>query len=230
MNLLMARVVATHPESYAVDVVIMDDGRRLPGVPVLSPMAGGNCGIFDLPVPTVTDPEKPYESRNTDDRDIFAMVSFVNQHIPVVVGFLYPQVAQCLFTEKNLRINRHASDVYSTLNEGGEFEYYHPSGTFIRIGDSLDHADLTGADYDKKWNIEKNTDKLPGIAVHIENINGIQTTIVLDAEGNITVTNVGDTSIETGGNTSISTTGTTDITSVGDITISSSGTVHMSAG
>src|SRR3546814_4397963 len=44
------------------------------------------------------------------------------------------QVCQMLFKDLERRINRHASDVYSTIDADGNMEVYHPSGTYLQIG------------------------------------------------------------------------------------------------
>lgn len=219
--LFMARVVATHAESHAVDVVLMDDGRRFGGVQVLSHMAGGNAGHVDLPEPTVTDPSAPFDSQNTGIRDIYALVAFVSRDIPVVVGFIYPQVAQCLFAKKNLRINRHASDVYSTIDEAGNVEIAHPSGSFVRIAEALPHVDLAGTDYDAKWKIANNVASTPGMRVQIGNGGNVKATIDITKDGHVSITNVG--------NTTITTTGTTSIDSTGNMTLHTDGTLALSA-
>lgn len=46
-----AKVVAIHPESHAVDVVVLRTGARLAGVPVLAGMASGQTGLSDLHLP-----------------------------------------------------------------------------------------------------------------------------------------------------------------------------------
>jgi hypothetical protein len=214
----VARVVATHPESHAVDVVVMDDNRRLSGVQVLAGMAGGNVGLSDLPEPTVTDPQRPFESSNTNERDIYAVVAFVGA-IPLVVGFLYPQVAECLFASKNFRVNRHASDVYYTIDGAGNIELAHPSGTYIRIGETLDHVDLTGQDYDQKWKTAKNTDKLPGLRVQVANSGGVKTTFTIDKDGNVAMTTAGTLSMSSAGNMTLHSDGDMAISATGDINV-----------
>lgn len=201
--LFKARVVACHPESHAVDIVILDDGRRFSGVQVLSPMAGGNVGLVDLPSPSVTDPLKPFESANTGVRDIFCLVDFVSRDIPVVLGFLYPQVSECLFADANLRVNRHASDVYHTITETGDIELSHPSGSFIKISEDPAHVDLTGLDYDARWKIKNNLERLPNIRVVVANINGVQATITIDLAGNVSLVNAGNVGINTAGTTTV---------------------------
>jgi hypothetical protein len=192
-----ARVVATHPKSHAVDLVMMDDGRRYSGVQVAAGVAGGNVGNVDLPEPTVTDKARPYESRNTGDRDIFALVAFAGE-IPFVMGFVYPQVSQMLFdgdAGRNRKIYRHASDVYFTIDEAGNTELHHPSGTYLRIGESTDHDDLAGLDYDKTWKQSKNTDKAVGIAIEVHGGGEKKLSLRIDPEGNMVFSSLGNINI-----------------------------------
>jgi hypothetical protein len=160
----LAKVVAAHPEGYSVDLVFLDDGSRVPSVQVSSPSATTNSGLNDLPVPTASSTGADYDVAETKDRDVYALVTFV-RGVPVVMGFLFPQICQMLFADLNRRIDRHASDVYTSIDAQGNYELYHPSGTYLRIGASAAHEDLTGKDFDKKWKITKN--KTAPVHVHL---------------------------------------------------------------
>lgn len=48
-------------------------------------------------------------------REMSAVVVFA-RGVPVVLGFLLPQVGQMTFPDKNRRVDRHASGVYSTID------------------------------------------------------------------------------------------------------------------
>lgn len=202
--LSLARVVDTHPESHAVDVVMMDDGRRISGVQVLSGTAGGDFGCSDLAVPTSTG----YDAKNTGKRDIYAVVSWVRD-MPVVIGFLFPQVAQCLFKDKERMVYRHPSDVYVSIDGKGNAELYHPSGAFIRLGTSGAHEDLTGKDYDKVWKIAKNTGNK--VHIHVEQGGGTAA-LDIDPSGNISLSHAGNLAITTGGEANVNVTGNTTLT------------------
>lgn len=173
-----ARVVDVHPEAHAVDVVLMQDGRRLSGVQILAPRAGGDFGTYGLGIPT----ETGYDAKTTQKRDVFAVIGWTERN-PFVLGFLYPQVTQVLFEDKERSIDRHPSDVYSTIDGDGNFEMHHPSGAFVRIGVSPKHEDLSGKDYCGLWKIAKNTDKK--VHIHVEQANG--TYLDIDENGNVVV-------------------------------------------
>lgn len=202
--LSLARVVDTHPESHAVDVVLLDDGRRISGVQVLSGSAGGDFGKSDLAVPASTG----YEAKKTGTRDIYGVVAWISE-IPVVIGFLFPQVAQCLFSDKERMVYRHASDAYMTIDGKGNAEFYHPSGAFIRLGTSGAHEDLTGKDYDKVWKIAKNTGSK--VHIHVEQGGGTAS-LDIDPAGNIAINHAGNLSVTTGGAATIEVTGDTTLT------------------
>ena len=157
-TLPLARVVAIHPESHSVDVEMMQTGQRIGNVRVLSMSAGGDFGMSDLTEPDTTG----FGSDKSGTRDIYAAVVWL-EGFPAVLGFMFPEVAQCLFPDKGRMVYRHGSDVYITIDAAGNTELAHPSGAFIRLGTSPAHEDLTGRDYDKKWVIKRNT----GSAVHI---------------------------------------------------------------
>jgi hypothetical protein len=207
-----ARVVAVHSEVPAVDIVILDDGRRFSGVQILSQHASGDTGSVNIPTPSVTNSKDPFSSQNTGQRDMFCLVTFVSRDIPVVVGFLPPKVSQMQFSVNNFNIERHASDVYSSISENGDIEMHHPSGTYLKIGTSSVHTDLTGTDYNGKWKLKNNLNTLPNVCVQVANINGVQATINIGPTGNITINNAGATAITTFGTTAITSTGEVTIT------------------
>lgn len=209
--LSLARVVDIHPESHAVDVVLMDDGRRVSGVQVLSSAAGGDYGFNDLAVPSQTG----YDAKNSKKRDIYGVVSWIKD-IPVVIGFLYPQVTQILFEEKERMVYRHPSDVYVTIDSKGNTELYHPSGAYFRMGVSAAHEDLTGKDYDKVWKIAKNTGNK--VNIHLQQAGGTAS-LNIDPSGNIDITHAGNLTTDTGGNLSAKVAGTADVEVSGDTTL-----------
>jgi hypothetical protein len=212
----MARIVKSHSQSHAVDLVMMADGRRYSGVQVLASVAGGDVGSVDLPEPTVTDPNKPFESGNTGKRDMYAAVSFMGD-IPMVMGFIHPQVSQTLFGDelgKNRKMYRHASDVSYTIDGQGNTELHHPSGTYIRIGTTPESEDLAGKDYDKIWEKNKNTDTKVHIALGVGNGGESKMSLSIDPDGNVT----------------IATKGTVSIASKGDMTLASEGKMTLTAG
>ena len=180
--LRQAKVVAVHPESHSVDLVLFYNGARLSNVQVLGHGGSTNTGHSALPTPTP--PATPYSAVETDDRDIYAVVDYMDG-VPIVVGFRFPEVCQLLFAQADRKIDRHASDVYTSVDAAGNVEVYHPSGTYFRIGTSGTHEDLTGQDFDKKWKITKNT----GAAVHVHltvaNGGSPVASIDIDPSGNI---------------------------------------------
>jgi len=86
------------------------------------------------------------------------MIDYCSQQLPFVLGFWFPQVGQLQFKD-NRRIDRHHSDVYTTIDKDGNVELYHPSGVMIAINDTQTHKDLSGQDYDEKWALTKNTEQ-----------------------------------------------------------------------
>ena len=209
--LMLARVVNIHPESHAVDLVIMEDGRRISGVQVISHSAGTDFGLSDLALPDATG----YDAKNTKTRDIYAVLSWVRD-IPLVLGFMFPQVAQCLFADKERMVYRHPSDVYLTIDGKGNTELYHPSGAYLRLGESGAHEDLTGKDYDKVWKIKRNTGRK--VNIHLEQGGGVAS-LNIDPGGNIDLKHAGNLTTSTGGNLSAKVDGTANIEVSGDTTL-----------
>ncbi|ATI15624.1 hypothetical protein [Bordetella phage vB_BbrM_PHB04] len=189
------RVEAIHPEDYSVDLVMTDDGSRLAGVQVLTPFASSNTGYNDMAQPSGGGDWSLTKSR---DRDVLAGVAFFEQ-FPVVIGFRFPQICQMLFNELGRRINRHSSDVYTTTDAQGNTELYHPSGTYLRIGTSPDHEDLTGKDADGNWKITKNTGTAPHVKLVLANAGAPVATLHVDPSGNVTLEHDGDFLHKVGG-------------------------------
>lgn len=201
-SLRWGRVAAIHPEDYSVDLVMTDDGSHLAGVQVLSPSASSNTGYNDLPKPAMPSSGDPWDLRETTSRDVLAGVAFFGPY-PVVLGFRYPQVCQMLFADLERRINRHASDVYSTIDADGNMEVYHPSGTYLRVGTSPAHEDLTGKDFDKQWKIDRNTDKAVHLQVTVASGGGEVASLNIDPGGNVTLNHSGNLAVNTGGTATV---------------------------
>lgn len=197
MNL--AKVVAIHPESNMVDLLVLDDNRRLAGVRVMSPEASSSSGMAGLVVPSSQNAPDPYAVAFDGARDTVACVGYY-RGTPVVMGFLFPTVTQCLFVDLDRHLHRTASDFYHTVDGNGNAEWFHPSGAYIRVGTSPAHEDLTAKDFNKSWVIKRNTDK--PVHIHIEQAGGVSSidiapdgaiaiktvsTALLDAAAGVTV-------------------------------------------
>lgn len=212
--LRLARVAAVHPEDHSVDLVMTDDYSRFVGVQVLAPTAGTNAGVFDMPDPTSAgDKWTLSESKGDDMLAVCSMLAGAGQ--PIVLGFLYPQVNGMLFADRNRRVVRHASDVYSTIDGDGNVELAHPNGTYVRIGTTPDHEDLTGKDFDGNWKIGKNTGQATHLRIVVANAGDAKATINIDPSGNILVEHAGNLTVQTDGNASVTVSGTATVTSGG---------------
>lgn len=183
-GLRLAKVVRFIPEAHAANLLFLDDGSRVPMVQVLSGSASTNTGVVDMAQPDAGPSGDEWDPLDSGTRDVIAVVGFVRR-VPVVLGFLYPQVTQMLFTDRNRKVERHASDVYTTIDDDGNVEVFHPSGTYFRIGTSPAHEDLTGKDFDGKWKIERNTDKAVHVHLSVKNAGTEVASLDLDPDGNL---------------------------------------------
>jgi hypothetical protein len=201
MMLRLGVVVDIHPEDNSVDLTMTDDGAHLAGVQVLTVTGGTRSGLVDLPRPAQPEDENAkWDITKRTESDVIAAVAyFDSMRMPVVVGFLYPQINQMLFEEKGRKIDRHESDVYSTTTKDGDHEWYHPSGTYVRVAVNPEHEDLTGKDFDKKWKIDRNTGKAVHVRLTVKNAGNQVASLNIDPEGNITVEHIGNLDIQTGG-------------------------------
>lgn len=213
MSLALGRVAAVHPNDHSVDVVMVADGARLSGVQVMVPFATTSSGEHDLPDVDAPASGDPWSLTERTGKDMIAVVGYVGRS-PIVVGFLFPQVSQMLFGA-NRRMMRHTSDVYQTIDGGGETELYHPSGTFVRIGVSPDHEDLTGKDVDGNFAITKNTDKAPHLRVVLAAGGAKKADLHVYPNGDIFLEHDGNLTAHTKGNAAVTVDGSTTVTSTG---------------
>lgn len=213
--LRIARVAAVHPEDHSADIVMVDDGSRHSGVQVMSWTASLDTGTFDLPAPEVPASGDKWSLAETTGRDMIAIVGMVGR-LPLVLGFLPPQISQMLFKDQNRRVSRHASDVYSTTDGKGNTEWRHPSGLYIRIATDPAHEDLTGQDVDGKWKIDKNTDQQ--VHFHAE-LPGKWSIDIEPSAGDMTLQTVGSVDATIGGHLSADVAETVTVTAGGDTTV-----------
>lgn len=141
MTLRKAIVVEVHPQDHSVDLVMLDDGTRHIGVPVQTPNGSARTGMVDLPEVPPSDNKWDITKRNGQDME--ALVAFIGRN-PVVTGFTYPQINQVLLTDPKARRFRHQSDVETLIDGDGNMQITHPSGTYIRIGETTDADTLAG--------------------------------------------------------------------------------------
>ena len=184
-DLRIGRVVSVDHAAHAVSLIMANDGTRLENVPVLA-TGGTDWGRVDLP--DVVRPKAGGDYMQGADfdgpREMNAVVATI-RGAPVVLGFLLPQVGQMTFADRNRRVDRHVSGVYSTVDAAGNVEFYHPSGSFVRMGTSGAHEDLTGKDFDGRW-------KVPAAApvhMHLEVSSGEGAAVAIDLapDGSVTV-------------------------------------------
>lgn len=184
-------VVATHPEDYSVDLVL-SDGRRLSGVQVMTPNGSARTGTFDLPAMPEKSGNAKWDITQPHGQDQIAMVEFVGE-VPVVVGFLYPQVSQMTFRDPKLRFQRHQSDVAWSIDGDGNIQLDHPSGTYIRIGESPDRVDLAAGNADKSLGVDRNTGRKVNIRVGLA---GGVLDLTLSPDGGVTLNAAKDVTIK----------------------------------
>jgi hypothetical protein len=146
-------VVATHPSDHSVDLVLAD-GRRMAGVQVATPNGSTRSGTFDMPA--VPDKADKWDITKLTGQDQIALVDFVGD-IPVVVGFLFPQISQMTFDDPKMRVTRHQSDVMSMVDGDGNMQVTHPSGAYVRMGETADAVNLGSKNTDASLAADRNT-------------------------------------------------------------------------
>lgn len=132
MKLRQGIVVATHPEDYSVDLVMLDDGSRVVGAQILTPNGSARTGMFNM-APVTREGSDKWDITQRTDQDQYAVVGFINSN-PVVVGFLYPQINQINRKSDRTLFFRHHSDLTVKVNEFGEMTVSHPGGFSLKVG------------------------------------------------------------------------------------------------
>lgn len=197
-GLTLARVVQFHPHDNSCDCQLLVDGSRLTGVPVMCQMMTTSSGLVDNHAPE----GNAWDAPGSATRDVIAIVGKLHEN-PLVLGFLAKPVSEMLFKRANFRVDRHASDVYSTIDDAGNVELHHPSGTFVRIAEDPEHEDLTGKDWDRLWRLRRNLARRPWLSVGIKNEDGVMATFRVDPQGNVTVQNAGTLQVESAGDVTV---------------------------
>lgn len=161
----LAKVTYVWPEANKLEVIFLDNGDYGRDIMVMSPYAGTDFGFTGgVPMPE----EEGHENNITTDpnkRDIIAVIATL-QGRHICLGYLYPQVTHMAFekaTHKNRLIERHTSDSYRTIDDDGNMEWVHPSGTCFLISEKDGPTDLEGKDYDARWEIKRNKTKRASI-------------------------------------------------------------------
>jgi hypothetical protein len=193
----LGRVVASYPQGQSIDV-LLDNGSRLANVQVMTLDASDASGSAHIPDVGGPADDSRWSHTAAFSRTVRAVVGFI-RGIPVCLGFLFPQVSQMTFNEKNRKVTRHPSDVYTSIDDAGNFELYHPSGTYLRIGSSPSHEDLTAKDFDGMWKIARNTGAAPHVHLGVSNAGASVASLDFDPSGNVTLQNNGTLNATSGG-------------------------------
>lgn len=183
--LRLARVVKLHRSSNTVDLLFTDNGAPVPAVTVLGGVLSSRAGAIGHAEPSA--PDAPDALARVPEDELLAVCGFL-RGAPLVLGFIPPANCQYLFDRPNFSVDRHRSDVYRTIDEHGNTEFSHPSGTYLRIASGTAHEDLTGADHNGLWAIDNNTDTAPHVHLEVANAGAVHTTVDIDPAGNVSVT------------------------------------------
>jgi hypothetical protein len=210
-------------DKNSVDILFVDDGSFVPSVQVMAGAASSNSGSVHLAEPS--EKVDDYGIQETKDRDIYALVGFMG-NLPIVLGFLFPSTSQMLFAERNLFIDRHPSDWYTVVDDAGNFEAAHPSGTSFVIGASPEHRDLTGEDIDEKWSIARNTDSAPHVCLTVKNAGDQVAKLHISPDGDVLVEHTGDLTVTVGGDAAVTVEGDASLAVTGNLTSSAAAWDH----
>lgn len=241
MSLELAVVVDTHPDDNSVDAVLVRNGGRLVGAQVAGMGASGRTGSIDLPEVKKTGDKWDITQRDKDGQDVIAVIGYVGNS-PIVLGFLTPQISQMTFDDKRMKFSRHQSDVMSMIDGDGNIQLTHPSGAYVRIGETPDSVDLAGKNADKNLKADRNTDKKVHVRIGLADDKVVVTLtpdgdvrlemkrdLFIEAEGKADIKVTGNVTAEIGGNLSASVEGTTSVNSKGAVNVETDASATVKA-
>jgi hypothetical protein len=143
-----AKVLRFYPTTNTADAVeAVDGGRTFPNCPILCSVPAG-FAYGTRYYPTHDDQNTEAEYVNSPG-DIYCVAMYVENDYNscVIIGFMFPTQTTLSIAEYGLHIFRHESDVIWMVRGDGTVQIYHPSGSFIKIGDDdTNEVDASRAD------------------------------------------------------------------------------------
>jgi hypothetical protein len=193
----IGKVLAVQRHAHTVDLIFLN-GLVVRAVPVASGWGGSAFGFTGLMAPyrdsetlsRKTYPEAPNPVQTTRPaantevpRDIYAVVASIDGSSRgdsghVVIGFLYPQVSEMMFSAdqvdgegrklfQDFLLVRHPSDLEVMVDEWGGLRAQHPTLAILAmlnappfVPGSTGRLDLTKQDYDQLYEIRANTARM----------------------------------------------------------------------
>lgn len=133
-GLFLAKAVSFDVSAGTVDLAAIDADVYFYNCMIMcSKPASYNFGERYIPSFNPDDNEVSYV---TSPGDIYCVATYLGSYSnPVVLGFLFPTQTELSIREYGLYIFRHESDVIVIIRGDGTTEFYHPSGSYIKIGE-----------------------------------------------------------------------------------------------
>lgn len=190
-------VVDTHPEDNSVDLLMASDGARLIGVQVKTLDGSTRTGSVDLPA--VPKKANKWDITKLTGQDLKALVDYYDG-TPVVTGFLFPQINQVLSNDPKLKINRHQSDVITTVDGDGNTQMAWASGLYIRVAEDPNKVDMTGQNADENAVFDRNTGRQYHVRISLA---GKQVEFTMSPNGNALMELKGDLDVAADGHVNV---------------------------
>ena len=131
-HIFFAKVTRVNVFTNTVDVVTIDDNASIYNCQICCSMpAGYNFGTRYMP----TFQENSETQYKMSAGDIYCVAAYAGDYQnTVVLGFLFPRQTELSIPEYGLYVFRHESDITVIMRGDGTMEFYHPSGSYIKIG------------------------------------------------------------------------------------------------
>jgi hypothetical protein len=235
----IGKVIAVDHAQQTIDVVMASTGAIIRRIAMLSPDAGTRHGQRSLPKIALTAAAQqtangPLDiASDTLQHDTWAMLMRVGNSTSAYVcsGFLYPESTELSINEPGLRIDRHESNVTTTVDAKGNYEQQFPDGSSILVKLGTTPTDRSATNFDAAatpWDVPDD-----GVARTITLAAPIDAAPILPAAKRKAILSIGPTGItlsvpgsgsvtfDTAGNISVSAPTTVTLHASGDVLVTS---------
>jgi len=195
--------------------------------------------------------EKYYPTFDGDEREdeyvtspdsIYCLATYINSYYqPVILGFLFPKETALSIPDYGMYLFRHESDVIQMIRGDGTVQFYHPSGSIIKIGSSdtdeisalepaktISNYIQSSSDYNAKRQTSLYIKWHAGQNVIIDSTGNV-TLKTRDDAATITITPEGQITMQSTQSISASTDGAVSVSSGSNIDVVSSAIVNVTA-
>lgn len=171
MELYFAQVARAYPHTRTCEIILLHNGQRLQGVPMLSGMVTSDTGFWSAHAMQRPPSEEEAgglfseeETLGPDFRSVTCVVAYTHGRA-FIIGFMPHPLTQMAFVdlEQNRDAYRHPAGTMATTNKYGDFTLSHTGGAFFKFAwpnasgvDPDRYEDLTQKTANDTWELQEN--------------------------------------------------------------------------